>query len=79
MSKTNLAMIQVNMFDCGGIALSIYTSHKLLDGLTHLTFLKAWAAQARSTVSNVEQIYPDFTSPSIFPGNPKLPKDASME
>ncbi|KAL3525022.1 hypothetical protein ACH5RR_013394 [Cinchona calisaya] len=83
MSKTYLIMIQINIFDCGGIAISMYTNHKLVDSSSRLTFLKAWAAQARCecgySYNIVEQIYPDFTSPSIFPGNPTLPKDASMQ
>ncbi|KAK3001903.1 hypothetical protein RJ639_021639 [Escallonia herrerae] len=49
LSETYVVMMQVNFFDCGGIAISICTSHKLIDGHTLVTFLKAWAATARGS------------------------------
>nr|XP_043625406.1 vinorine synthase-like [Erigeron canadensis] len=42
-----LVMIQVNFFDCGGIAIGMCNSHKLIDGMTYMTFVNAWAAAAR--------------------------------
>ncbi|KAL3838950.1 hypothetical protein ACJIZ3_023541 [Penstemon smallii] len=75
-SKTHVIMIQVTEFDCGGIAIGLYTSHKIMDGYSHTTFLKAWAA---ATASNGEEIIcPRFISPSIFPPNPSLPENMTL-
>ncbi|KAL3844069.1 hypothetical protein ACJIZ3_001472 [Penstemon smallii] len=75
-SKTHIIMIQVTDFDCGGIAIGVYTSHKIMDGYSHTTFLKAWAA---ATASNGEEIIcPRFISPSIFPPNPALPESTTL-
>ncbi|KAL3844068.1 hypothetical protein ACJIZ3_001471 [Penstemon smallii] len=75
-SKTYVVMIQVTVFGCGGIAIGLYTSHKIIDGYSHATFLKAWAAAARGCSEN--NIQPSFISPSIFPSIPTLPADATM-
>ncbi|KAL3830423.1 hypothetical protein ACJIZ3_019225 [Penstemon smallii] len=84
-SKTYLVMIQVTVFGCGGMAIGLYTSHKIIDGFTHATFLKAWAATTRELGSCSENrsininIHPNFKiSPSTFPSNPTLPADAKM-
>ncbi|KAL3510454.1 hypothetical protein ACH5RR_029855 [Cinchona calisaya] len=70
LSKTYLVMIQINIFSCGGIAIGIYTSHKIVDGLSRLTFLKAWAATARNESS--QQVHPSFISSSVFLPDPNL-------
>ncbi|KAL2470087.1 HXXXD-type acyl-transferase family protein [Abeliophyllum distichum] len=41
---SNVSMIQVNHFDCGGMVIGIIVSHGVAYGLTLSTFLKAWAA-----------------------------------
>ncbi|KAK4356961.1 hypothetical protein RND71_022571 [Anisodus tanguticus] len=70
-----VVMIQVNFFECGGVAIGIYTSHKIIDGHSHLTFLKSWACESSSR----QNIHPDFTtSPLIFIPNPKLPKELTL-
>ncbi|KAJ8547184.1 hypothetical protein K7X08_010770 [Anisodus acutangulus] len=70
-----VVMIQVNFFECGGIAIGIYTSHKIIDGHSLLTFLKSWACESSSR----QNIHPDFTtSPLIFIPNPKLPKELTL-
>lgn len=35
--------VQLNVFECGGIAIGICISHKIADGTTLSSFLKAWA------------------------------------
>ncbi|KAL3825727.1 hypothetical protein ACJIZ3_021756 [Penstemon smallii] len=45
-------MVQVTEFDCGGIAIGLYTSHKIIDGYSHATFLAAWATAAHGTTSS---------------------------
>ncbi|KAI3797240.1 hypothetical protein L1987_32495 [Smallanthus sonchifolius] len=56
--------VQVNIFECGGIAVGLCVSHKILDGAALYTFLKGWANMACGTK---EVIYPNLTAPSIFP------------
>ncbi|KAI3831873.1 hypothetical protein MKX03_022245 [Papaver bracteatum] len=47
-SKTLLA-IQVNIFECGGIAIGMCMAHRLVDASTMFTFITDWAATARHT------------------------------
>ncbi|KAL3849444.1 hypothetical protein ACJIZ3_011326 [Penstemon smallii] len=77
LSKTYVTMIQVTVFDCGGIAIGLYASHKIIDAYSRATFLKAWAATARGCLEN--NIHPNFIiSPSTFPSNPTVPADETM-
>ncbi|KAI3864816.1 hypothetical protein MKW92_010849 [Papaver armeniacum] len=62
-------VVQVNMFECGGVAISVCLSHKVVDACTAMTFLNAWAANARG-VHAEEIAYPTFDSSSIFPALP---------
>ncbi|KAK8580766.1 hypothetical protein V6N12_071018 [Hibiscus sabdariffa] len=61
---TYVTNIQVNMFRCGGVAIGVCISHKILDGAAISTFLKAWTATARGCK---EAISPNFISTSLFP------------
>lgn len=72
---TYVTNIQVNVFDCGGIAIGICISHKMLDGDALSTFLRAWSATARGCE---EIIYPNFAAPSLFPANDLWLRDTSM-
>ncbi|KAM3753927.1 hypothetical protein ACB098_03G129100 [Castanea mollissima] len=56
--------IQVNVFDCGGIAIGVCISHKVADALSLAMFLNSWAATARG-VSNT--ICPRFDLATLFP------------
>ncbi|KAI3946326.1 hypothetical protein MKW98_010450 [Papaver atlanticum] len=62
-------VVQVNMFECGGVAISVCLSHKVVDACTAMTFLNAWAANARG-VHAEGIVYPTFDSSSIFPALP---------
>ncbi|PWA84625.1 transferase, Chloramphenicol acetyltransferase-like domain protein [Artemisia annua] len=62
--------IQVNIFNCGGIGLSTSLSHKIFDGHTYCTFMKAWAAAARGC--SLETLSPSFVAYEVFPNNPCL-------
>ncbi|MBA0720490.1 hypothetical protein Golax_008107 [Gossypium laxum] len=66
---TCVTNIQVNKFRCGGMAIGICISHKILDGAALSTFLKAWTATARGCK---EAIYPNFISTSLFPATDDL-------
>ncbi|PWA66422.1 transferase, Chloramphenicol acetyltransferase-like domain protein [Artemisia annua] len=61
--------IQVNIFNCGGIGLSTSVSHKIFDGHTYFTFMKAWAAATRGSP---ETLAPSFMAYEVFPNNPCL-------
>ncbi|KZV13846.1 BAHD acyltransferase-like [Dorcoceras hygrometricum] len=56
--------IQVNRFECGGLAVSVVVSHCVADAVTLCTFLRGWAAAARSTGG---EISPDFNGQNVFP------------
>ncbi|KAJ9165871.1 hypothetical protein P3X46_020689 [Hevea brasiliensis] len=71
-----VAMIQVNVLNCGGIVIGTKTSHKIIDGPTSTAFLKAWATIARGSSEVV--VKPSFTAPSIFPQNISLPEDTML-
>nr|XP_043625405.1 stemmadenine O-acetyltransferase-like [Erigeron canadensis] len=65
-----LAMVQVNFFSCGGVAISMSNSHKLIDGCTYMRFISAWASAANV---DKEKVYPNFDTSSLFPPNIKPP------
>ncbi|PWA77739.1 transferase, Chloramphenicol acetyltransferase-like domain protein [Artemisia annua] len=71
-----LVLIQVNFFNCGGVAISMSSSHKLIDGTTFMTFLKSWASTAKGDPQKF--IYPNFDSPSLFPPNTTTPSYPSF-
>lgn len=43
-SSTPLVVVQLNHFDCGGIAMAVSISHRITDGCGVCTFLAHWAA-----------------------------------
>jgi shikimate O-hydroxycinnamoyltransferase len=59
--------IQVNVFNCGGIAIGVCVLHTIADGITLSAFLKSWAAIARGAID--QQLFcPDFTTAAtLFP------------
>nr|KAJ0219858.1 hypothetical protein LSAT_V11C200078580 [Lactuca sativa] len=71
-----LVMIQVNFFSCGGVAISMYNSHKLIDGRTYSTFLNAWPSAAKGDDPQ-KMVYPNFVSSSLFLPNTKAASNAS--
>lgn len=73
-ARMNVVMIQVNFFECGGIALSICSSHKIIDGHTCTTFMKAWARTAQGS----SLAHPSFIASSLFPQNCSLPKNSTL-
>lgn len=62
-------MIQVNIFSCGGSAIGMCTSHKIIDGNTLTMFLEDWTAAARGAQ---DVVHPSFIAPSLFPQIPSL-------
>ncbi|KAK3034804.1 hypothetical protein RJ639_033709 [Escallonia herrerae] len=81
-----LLAIQVNIFECSGLAVSACFSHRIADGSTMASFICGWATvnQAKST----HGICPSFDAPSFFPGRgldkipmniPRSMKDADFK
>ncbi|OIT30081.1 PREDICTED: vinorine synthase-like [Nicotiana attenuata] len=60
-----LLAVQVNLFDCGGIAIGVCMSHKVGDGSSIVTFINAWAAIIRGDSTGIVQ--PNFNLSSIYP------------
>ncbi|KAF7121324.1 hypothetical protein RHSIM_Rhsim13G0141900 [Rhododendron simsii] len=72
----SLVMIQVNFFKCGGMALGMYCCHRIIDGHTCITFVRAWAETAQGSGT---EVIPRFVPcNSLFPQNPSLPKDSTL-
>lgn len=63
--------VQLNVFDCGGIAIAACLSHQIADGLSFFTFLNSWAAISNSNNAPLIKL-PRFDSAKLFP-----PKDVS--
>ncbi|KAL4606807.1 hypothetical protein ACB092_09G130400 [Castanea dentata] len=54
--------VQVNIFDCGGIAIRLCASHKITDGATLSAFLNTWAAIAGGHCNKL--VRPNFSEAS---------------
>ncbi|TKY56080.1 Vinorine synthase [Spatholobus suberectus] len=62
---TNITFgVQLNVFDCGGIAIGACLSHQIADALSFFTFLNCWAATAREQAVSPN---PQFISSKLFP------------
>lgn len=60
-----LLVVQCCSFICGGVAVAVCLSHKLADGASAATFVKAWAADARG--GNESVLEPNFDAVKLFP------------
>ncbi|XP_057739098.1 stemmadenine O-acetyltransferase-like [Arachis stenosperma] len=56
--------VQLNVFDCGGIAIGACLSHQLADALSFFNFLNHWASIA---AKNRNPPTPQFLSSKLFP------------
>ena len=68
--------IQINTFDCGGLAIGIRVSHHLFDGFSAACFITSWATASRNGgIDDHEVISPTFDLTSFLPANGlRLPK-----
>lgn len=71
---TCVVMVQVSIFECGGFAICLTISHKVVDGISLFSFFKAWAAMT----SGSKIVEPSFIAPSLFPQNTSLPRDLTL-
>lgn len=75
-SGFSVTNVRATEFECGGIAIGVCVSHRVLDGAALSTFLKSWANSASSDEEEV--ISPDFSASDLFPCSDSWLKDASM-
>ncbi|KAI9095027.1 hypothetical protein K1719_026491 [Acacia pycnantha] len=60
-----LVKVQVNLFDCGGLAIGMSFSHKIADASTIGSFIKAWSCTAIGCMT--ESMLPKYVMESHFP------------
>ncbi|KAI3435108.1 uncharacterized protein J3R85_006541 [Psidium guajava] len=65
LSGNPLVVIQANVFECGGLVISLRFCHKLGDMGTMATFMNSWATACRSGIQEVAS--PNFELSSLFP------------
>lgn len=65
----DLLLVQVNTFQCGGLALGLLMSHKICDACTMGTFLTSWAKWVHDPMA-VEP--PRLDASAYFPPSPNL-------
>ncbi|PRQ58720.1 putative alcohol O-acetyltransferase [Rosa chinensis] len=69
-----LLACQINVFACGGLAISASVSHKIFDGDTGNAFLKTWASIFRGARDDI--VHPDLSQASLFfPPRDPLPQN----
>ncbi|KAL0442096.1 UNVERIFIED_CONTAM: Stemmadenine O-acetyltransferase [Sesamum radiatum] len=59
--------VQVNLFDCGGIAVGVCISHKIADTESLVMFMNAWATTCRKGCLQASSIHPCFDLTCRFP------------
>ncbi|KAK0582954.1 hypothetical protein LWI29_031482 [Acer saccharum] len=66
-SATNpLVAVQINIFNCGGIAIGLRTAHRIIDAFTSSLFTNGWAKACK--VGNINDvIVPNFEAGILFP------------
>ncbi|KAK1431302.1 hypothetical protein QVD17_07759 [Tagetes erecta] len=67
--------VQVNIFECGGIAISLCISHKILDAAAFSAFLRSWSG---TSCGSNDVVYPDLSASSLFPAKDLRVRDSSM-
>ncbi|EXB56328.1 Salutaridinol 7-O-acetyltransferase [Morus notabilis] len=68
--NNHVANIQINVFGCGGLAVGLCISHKILDGAALSSFLRSWATTARGDRTCKAARPPSFEAAnSLFPAN----------
>lgn len=68
LSPRHNLIVQVNYFDCDGMAIAICFHHKIGDATTDANFVKTWAALASGASHNFINKEVIYNSNSMFPG-----------
>ncbi|MED6173393.1 hypothetical protein PIB30_058876 [Stylosanthes scabra] len=61
--EDHVTNIQINVFDCGGIAIAFCISHRIMDGGSSSTFFRAWIER----INHITLTKPNFTTISFYP------------
>ncbi|XP_047313010.1 stemmadenine O-acetyltransferase-like [Impatiens glandulifera] len=61
--------IQINYFNCGGVAIGANISHKIVDAFSYITFMSSWA---KLSCEGNTTVRPSFVASSIFPPKENL-------
>ncbi|CAI0455562.1 unnamed protein product [Linum tenue] len=67
--------VQLNTFDCGGIAIGINLYHKLMDGATTSAFLHSWAANCSGDNPRMKKQPELRKARSVFPPRDSIPTE----
>lgn len=65
-----VAAVQVNCFDCGGVAIGVLFWNKAVDATTVVAVLRAWGAVARG---GDEAVCPNYIAQYLFPQKESVP------
>lgn len=72
-SRSPLVAVQCNMFECGGIALGLCVSHRIVDGFVYSKFIDAWSSLCRLGFDKVEN-RPSFDLGLLLPTRETMPE-----
>ncbi|XP_071906265.1 acyltransferase-like [Coffea arabica] len=64
-TECSLLIVQVSFFNCGGVAVALCASHKVMDASTTCNFMNDWSSMARTLNDHVPT--PLFNGASLFP------------
>ncbi|KAJ6413208.1 hypothetical protein OIU84_006079 [Salix udensis] len=67
-----LVKVHFNMFECGGLAISVSISHVVADAFTLFTFVNAWATASRVGIEKLHR--PSFELSSLCPPREMHPR-----
>ncbi|CAL1385414.1 unnamed protein product [Linum trigynum] len=60
-------VVQITGFECGGMALAVCASHKVLDMSSFCSFVNHWAAASSTVGDRIEHIHVRFDLAALFP------------
>nr|GMD42002.1 vinorine synthase-like [Ipomoea batatas] len=76
LAGTGVTSVQINVFLCGGVAIGLCVSHRIVDGSGLSSFLRSWAGTACAAAKEI--VLPSFVGSSLFPAEDLWLRDASM-
>ncbi|KAH7572832.1 hypothetical protein JRO89_XS03G0021300 [Xanthoceras sorbifolium] len=68
-----LLAVQCNMFECGGVAIALSISHRIVDGFVFSKFIDSWATTSRAGIDKVCH-HPNFKLASVLPTMEMVPE-----
>ncbi|KAH7575029.1 hypothetical protein JRO89_XS02G0037700 [Xanthoceras sorbifolium] len=63
-----LVSVQINIFNCGGLAIGVRVSHRIMDAFSASVFINGWAKACKvGNINDVTMTIPSFVSGILFP------------